>query len=849
MDKPIFIGTENDGQNVLVGDMNTVVQTIQDESLNRLLAVTSQQGVVTGLAVTTVGTPGNLILEVSAGVGYTPSGERMELLSGTQINVGSDLNKWLVLRQTTAADTPVALPVSGALIDTREHNVSTLAIINVAPDDPGRSDDDIYLCQITGINSPDPGDVAFDDDPPNREYLGARIAPLQITDDQFNQDSDGIALGAAETLTFTAPTKVFNHHLHLGTGTQTAQNIHALKLTDLSDPDGLLSAGPRHQLEMHSNGVTGRDAGTFTACTPSALGTQLLLQALANPAYDQLFIGGKRFTTLLTLSPAYYDFALVPPVVYKYILMGLDLDNSSNLRWFTHVRASAGATLNIPGVYLWWVSQDAGTGNKVLNYYYHAGAPTLQWDDGPEVAVTSSSLQQTIYRLPGKNQGYIDVMVTGTLPSGDKNDIYTIAAMPDPAIWSTTFLICSVFINPAGVILPAVPGIPAINDLRSKGTLNWRQIASDVLDFETYQPTAKQPKLGLVRETTFNCVVHGGLVTWSSGLSLHVSAGVVWVMGRRYTFPYTVVNSPGGGSAVCTICYDARTESVVAKSDFYNLPERRWMVPLAEDTLNGGYFQSATLLDIRPLMGVAPWGSDGMGHFTRLHCQDYDKAGGGSPVLLGQIVDTENILNGAVTGQLTPPLTPGAAGKIALGTIRGQSASSGSASMTGNIGLRTVTGEGSPIAPIPGNIALLSITGDNIANGSIDYQAKLYNQPLMSTPFDPCWAPPTGWIYVTRNHAAYVISHNLGRVPKFVTIFISNVNNPTDFSQVKIVTQHVTWLGGGAQQEDGLMVKGLTSNSITIQPGRTAVFIELTNTGGEFDFIRWDDGHIKIAVV
>jgi hypothetical protein len=305
-----------------------------------------------------------------------------------------------------------------------------------------------------------------------RDYFSVHIGQYQITDEMLDQRDTGWPVDPA------VPTVAWSHHLRLGTGTQTGINIHGLQIDDITGGPEVHYQARYHQDAMHSNGII----GDSQALTPTTDGTVL---SLAQIYGGEIHISGFEFTAIPETE---YDFD--PGTgFYTHYLLGLGLDSQALPQIVVWPRASAPTSaLNINGVRISWISEDTPVGSHTL--VFTALGSTLSWDAGPQVPVVYTSVP-TVYRIPSKSQGFIEVQIVSILPVTNKSDVLTVLRLIDP---TSILPVCSLDADGAGVIRHC-------QDIRPFGTLSWRETATDASDFDRLAifPTAKPPTLGFAR--------------------------------------------------------------------------------------------------------------------------------------------------------------------------------------------------------------------------------------------------------------------------------------------------------------------------------------------------------------
>ena len=534
MNKPLFFS----GQNVAQNDLQFLTDDqVQTECIERLLAVTTQRGCVTGLTLSS--TAGNIV-DVSDGYGYTEEGERVAFTVSTPSPTvtGGMIGWFLVVRQGTVDGTPIAHPVTGALNNTREANTSTL-VLTATP-----LSTDIKLCTIVAIDDPTPGIVNYDES--SRQNLGSRIPTSYITDVMLDPSSE-VAKHAVRT----------NPNFYQGTGTLAwvSTNPHHQHIRDLEGGTDIFAFATQHQQRMHHGGVVG-DTGSAAPTVPGSPANRLTLAAI--PAGSYVHADG---TIIEARAAQDYDF-VSPPVSARATLWIVGVDDTGatvkieRARWFT-------APTNITNCWITWIQQGV-SGTKNLSFV--AAGSTLSWDGGPAVAVTSGP-----YRLwAADGVGFVDVVITGGLPGGSATDTLTITALPLDLY--TKAVICTVCQTDGGPVV-LVPG--SLRDLRSFGTTGRRELSSQVFNFDLEQPDAKAPDFQMVGEMDAGFVVNGLSIDLSylGGTTVVVVGGICWVNGHRL-----VLASSGtltlGSDATYFVFVDRDGNFSLTTTDLRGLPGR-----------------------------------------------------------------------------------------------------------------------------------------------------------------------------------------------------------------------------------------------------------------------------------
>lgn len=506
MNKPLWFN----GQNVTKDDMEAQTGMTETEAIERLLAVTSQRGVVNGLVLSTTVNPNEF--QVTAGYGYTESGERVEFGSTQFITVtifGS--TKRLVITHSTTDGTPIAHPITGASNNTRRTNVSTLAEKDVG----AVTDDDLVLCRIDSLGPLTYTESGF------RQELASIIPDFFITDNMFLQSGPNTEI--------TKHADRNNAGFYQGTGSGwSATNPHNQHIVDLDGGSEIYNFATYHQQRMHHGGIVG-DAG---ALVPSASGVTLTLTSPI-PAGTYLHVNGEILTSL----PVYSTTAFGAVTgIEEFWLACL---NSTGAFVLTK---RATWTQTISNCWISWISSGTSPGAK--NLVWTLATNSLSWDGGPSVEIEDFGGRYRLMAADGIN--YIEVEITNTIPVTGPTLTDVVTVIGSPTINLSTLLtenafICTVCRNGAGSLISA-----SVRDYRSLGTLGFRELSNRAFNYDIEQPSTKVPEMQPLAELMSGFVVSGFGASISG--NLNINGGVCWVNGRRLT----VANSSFAASPVGT---------------------------------------------------------------------------------------------------------------------------------------------------------------------------------------------------------------------------------------------------------------------------------------------------------
>jgi len=516
MKEPVFFY----GQNVSNDDLTFLTdEMIQNECIERLLAVTAQQGIFDGVVLSS--TAGSLI-DVTAGKGYTESGERVDIDAQSISAIDHADGTWyLVIDYDFTDSNPIAHPVDGVLHNTRRTNTASLLFTK------NPTTDQIILCKVTSISGP--GVVSYDES--CRQILGVRIPAAFVTDAMM--DPNGEINKHANR--FAPDGHTANPTFYHGTGTWATKNPHAQHVHDLDGGYEIYDFSTYHQQRMHHGGVVG-DAASAVPSVPGSPGNRLILGVIPSGSY--LHANG---AIIEAREAQNYDFAVPSPAKDHLWIVGVDSTGTTQ----KYDRASCNAAVTITNCRIIRISQNMNVvGSKNLVYTYTAGPPitkTLAWNGGAAVAVQDTGILYRLWDADGIN--YIDVVVYGALPGSSRTDAYTLTALP--ADLYTKALICTINQAYTGDLIA-----DTLLDIRSIGTVGWRELSSQVFNFDIEQPANKLPDYQMVSEIDAGFVVHGLDIPTISppSVSVAVNGGICWINGLRLTIPGGVLSTTTTGT-------------------------------------------------------------------------------------------------------------------------------------------------------------------------------------------------------------------------------------------------------------------------------------------------------------
>lgn len=442
MDQSLYF----EGQNVKPTDVQNTEDTKQAQLLNRVIDWSTQQGITSGLSLTSLI---GFEISVSAGTAYDSAGERVYVPAVVALPiVADDAGRYVLARHISVDDDDLEHPISGLPLATRRTDDYQIYISDTQ---------DSGTVTLGKIDTVDGNGIALFDLTVRKEW-NLRVPANSVASSKFDPDGS-----------------ILTHVAARGTGVVSSVNPHGLALADIAFSPDLT---PRiHQQLDHASGVEAPLASNIakvtvnTGPTPDTVSLQQIGADSILVDGRRLEVGGLASTTILftdgTVEAALYDIWVAAPLVGA----------TTGVVGKT-VRAQWVGVRRVLGVQPVMVATDHAVGSFHLVYTVSGTLKALRWADGPTQLLDATS---KFYDLQNKNGKTIKVWVqVGDLPVGSATDTLTI----ETALNRTKLLLATLFWSGSatGHLGYGVEGTLGTSyDLRSFGNLATTQLSTTAI--------------------------------------------------------------------------------------------------------------------------------------------------------------------------------------------------------------------------------------------------------------------------------------------------------------------------------------------------------------------------------